>query len=317
MPFAAVRSQVKYGDVVAAVRLASVFRQKNIEVAVVMRSRDLHLAALARLWRRHPHLVYYQQMQSGVQKRDPLHTWIFSNIDLWLTLTQRMREEVLRHTRMRADRVWAVPLGRDTRLFHPKTYTRTAARRLLGLPTKPLTVGMLGRLDPQKGQEEFVRSIPAVLERYPRTLFVIAGDETKNEPGYRQYVERLIRDLGIDRSVRMLAGMENVRPFFSALDIFVMPSHSETYGLVLVEAMAMGKPAIATNAGGVPEIVTDGEEGLLIPPRNPDALANTILRLIGDRHLRRRLSRNARQRASQEFDSELCLDRFISSLETI
>ncbi len=317
IPFEALRSRVKYGDLPAAMRLAALMRIHATEIAVLMRSQDIHLAALARLSRRMPHIVFYQQMQSGLAKRDPLHTWVYARIDRWLTLTARMRDDVVQFTHMPADRIDVVPLGRDTTAFHPEVIARRDARKALSLPERRLVVGMLGRLDPQKGQDDLLRAASVVLAKYPRALFLLMGDETRNEPGERTRLEALIRSLEIGSAVRMLPGTDDVRPFLASLDLFVMPSHAETYGLVLIEAMAMGRPVIATDAGGVPEIVRDGVDGLLVPPRDPKALAAAMLRLAGDAHLRRTYGHAARTRACDAFDAARCADLFVEAVDRL
>jgi glycosyltransferase involved in cell wall biosynthesis len=256
-------------------------------------------------------------MQSGVNKRDLLHTWMYSRLSLWISLTSRMKQEVVEHTRVPEELITVVPLGRDTRLFDPKSYDRSEARKKYGFAQRGPIVGTAGRLDPQKGQEEFLRSIPLVLKHQRRARFVIAGDETRGEEGYRKQLLELSERLGVSDHVRFLPFVENVPEFMAAIDLFVLPSYSETYGLVLIEAMAMGKPVVATNAGGVPEIVDDGRTGLLIPPRDEGALADAIVRVLKDDSLRRDLSEQARRDALERFDSARCVDRLVQTLDSL
>jgi glycosyltransferase involved in cell wall biosynthesis len=103
----------------------------------------------------------------------------------------------------------------------------------------------------------------------------------------------------------------------SAIDIFVLPSHAETFGFVLVEALAMGKAIVATNSGGVPEIITDGSTGLLVPPREVQALSDALLRLLKDQQLRSSFSSEARTDALKRFDVARCVDQLVVSLDTL
>jgi glycosyltransferase involved in cell wall biosynthesis len=288
-----------------------------MEVVIVMRSADIHLAVLAKYWHPALHIVFYQQMQSGISKLDVLHTWVYSHLDLWMTLTESMRVSVLQNTRMKAEHVKVAHLGRDTNEFHPHTLMQDNARKMLHLPSKKIIVGMLGRLDQQKGQKELLHSIPLVQQQYPDVCFVIAGDETKGASGNKQELLALIHTLGVESHVQLLPSMQDVRMFLAAIDIFVMPSYSETYGLVLVEAMAMEKPVIATNAGGVPEIIRHGQDGLLVPPKNITALADAILRYLHDQKRRRMFAHNARQRAVASFDAKHCIDQIVTLLDPL
>jgi len=262
-------------------------------------------------------LVYYQQMQSTVDKRDALHTWMYSKLSLWISLTNRMKEEVLKHTRVPERLVKVVPLGRDTHVFDPQRYDQLLVRRRFDLPLDRPIVAMLGRLDHQKGQEEFLRSLRFVADHHPDVLYLIAGDETQGEGGYRRYLVNLANELGFEDRVSFLPFTEDVPEFLAAIDVFVLPSYSETFGLVLIEAMAMEKPVVATSAGGVPEIVENGRDGLLIPPRDEKALADAINMLLDDPSLRISLSRHARQDVLLRFDSRRCVDQLVYSLDSL
>ena len=309
--------RLKYGDLLASRRLARILKSHHTEIAVVMQSKDINIVAAAKLMYPSTKLVYYQQMQSRIDKRDVFHTWLFSKLSLWISLTKRMKQEVLEHTRVPEQLIRVVPLGSDTHLFDPKLYDQRKARRKYNLPLDKRIVGVMGRLDPQKGQEEFLRSLPLVLEEQDDVCYVIAGEETRGETGFRRHLVNLTYELGIQDRVHFLPFTEDVPEFMAAIDMFVLPSYSETYGLVLIEAMAMGKPVVATSAGGVPEIVQDGLDGLLIPPRDERALAEAIVLLLKNSSLRSLLSKHARRDALTRFDASRCIDQLVLSLDAL
>jgi D-inositol-3-phosphate glycosyltransferase len=309
--------RMKYADLLASRRLARILRSHRTEIAVVMQSKDISTVAAAKLLNPSTKLVYYQQMQSSIDKRDVLHTWMYSKLSLWISLTKRMKQEVLEHTRVPETLIRVVPLGSDTHLFDPKLYNQRNARRKYNLPLDKRIVGVMGRLDPQKGQEEFLRSLPLVLEEQSDVCYVLAGEETRGETGFRRRLVNLTYELGIQDRVHFLPFTEDVPEFMAAIDVFVLPSYSETYGLVLIEAMAMEKPVVATSAGGVPEIVEDGRDGLLIPPRDERALAEAIVLLLKDPSLRKSMSRHARRDALTRFDVSRCVDQLVLSLDSL
>lgn len=311
------RPRLKYGDLIASRRLASILRSNQTDIAVVMQSKDINVVVAARLFFPRVKLAFYQQMQSRIEKRDVFHTWMYSKLSLWISLTKRMKQEVLEHTRVPERLIRVVPLGRDTHLFDPKLYNQTDARRRYDLPLDRRIIGVLGRLDPQKGQEEFLRSLPLVLREHADVFYVILGEETRGEEGFGRHLVNLSYELGIQDRVRFLPFTENVPEFMAAIDVFVMPSYSETFGLVLIEAMAMGKPVVATSAGGVPEIVENGRDGLLIPPRDENALAEAIILLLKDSSLRKSLSTHARRDALTRFDATFCVDQLVLSLDSL
>jgi glycosyltransferase involved in cell wall biosynthesis len=289
----------------------------STDIVVVMQSKDISVVAGAQLLYTAAKVVFYQQMQSTVNKCDAVHTWMYSRLSLWISLTERMKQEVLEHTRVPENIIRVVPLGLDTHLFDPKLFKQHEARQRYSLPLVPRIVGVLGRLDRQKGQEEFLRSMPFVLEHCPDVFYVIAGEETRGEEGFRKHLVEVCYQLSIESRVRFLPFTENVPEFMAAIDVFVMPSYSETFGLVLIEAMSMEKPIIATSSGGVPEIVDDGLDGLLIPPRDERALAMAVVRMLKDASLRDLLSKRARQEALKRFDARHSVDQLVLSLDSL
>ncbi len=309
--------RLKYGDILASLRLACILKLRRVDIAVVMQSKDINVVAAAKLSYPALKIVFYQQMQSGVNKRDFLHTWMFKKLSLWLSLTARMKQEAVEHTRMPEELIKVVHLGRDTGLFDPRVHDQSSARGRIGLPVERPIVAVLGRLDPQKGQEEFLRAVPLVLKERSDAYFVIAGEETEGEGGFRQHLVDLTYRLGVGDHVRFLPFTDQVPQFMSAIDIFVLPSYAETYGLVLIEAMAMEKAVIATSAGGVPEIVEHGRTGLLIPPRDDKALADAMVMLLKNPDLRTSLSKQARADVLERFDSSRCVDQLVASLDAL
>ena len=307
----------KYGDIPVALHLAGILRDNNIERVVLMQSQDIHLASLASYFSPSAKLVFYQQMDSRHNKRDFWHTWIFSTLSLWITLTRGMRENVLACTRMAGKKVKVVPLGTDVHRFDPSLFGQREARSFFGLPHDKKIIGVLGRLDPGKGQEVLLRAVPEVAKRNPEVLFVIAGDETAGEPGYKTYLEKLCHEIGANRHVKFLSFTDDVPRLMAALDIFVLPSFGETFGLVVIEAMAMEKPVIATNAGGLPEIIADGQTGLLVEPRNVEAVATAIEKLLVDEKLRTSLAHAAREDALRRFSMGSCVDALLGLLAEI
>jgi D-inositol-3-phosphate glycosyltransferase len=307
----------KYGDISAALHLARVLRDQQIDLVLLMQSCDIHLASIASLVTPQAKLVFYQQMNSRYDKRDFFHTWIYSKLSLWISLTQSMKKDVLSYTRVPQEKVTVIPLGTDLQQFNPSHYNRDEARSFFGLPHKGYTIGVLGRLDKLKGQHILLRAMPEVLKQHPDVMVLIAGDETAGEHGYKEYLMRLCRSLKIERNIKYIPFTDDVPHLMSALDVFVLPSFSETYGLVVVEAMAMERPIIATNAGGLPEIITNGKTGLLIQPRDATAVARAIHRVLSDAALRVSLGHFAREEALRRYDFDVCIDSLLGSLAGI
>jgi glycosyltransferase involved in cell wall biosynthesis len=168
---------------------------------------------------------------------------------------------------------------------------RVALREELGLPLDAPVVGTVGRLIALKGQEFALQAFADIAARVPSAVWLLVGTGPDREP-----LERLAQSLGVGGRVRFLGHREDVPRIMAALDVLVHPTTAEGFGLVLLEAMVQGTPIVATRVGSLPEIIVDGGTGLLVPLRDPPALAQAVLTLLLDRDQLARLGQGGRER---------------------
>ena len=164
------------------------------------------------------------------------------------------------------------------------------------LPEGAPVVAFVGRLDRQKNPLLLLRAAARVVREAPETVFAFAGTG-RLETQCRAEADRL----GLSGSVRWLGWLPDTRPLLARMDLVALPSSWEGMPNVILEAMACGKPAVATNVGGCPELIVEGETGFLVPPGDEAALADRILRLLRDAALRQRLGAAAHERVEREF----------------
>ncbi len=190
-------------------------------------------------------------------------------------------------------RVAVVPNGIDVRCFAEAPPAR------LGFPAGATVFGFVGRWERAKGVQELAAAWPTVAAALPGARLVVAGlpGDPEERGGLRG-----------DPCVTWRDFQQEIPALMKALDVLVLPSHREGFGLVLVEAMAAGAAVIASDTSAIPEIVTDGVEGLLVPPRDPAALAAAMLRLGSDPALRRRMGEAGHAAARSRFSAERMLD---------
>lgn len=185
---------------------------------------------------------------------------------------------------------------------------RRTIREELGLERTVPLVGIVGVLAPWKGHVQFIEAAARVLRKFPDTRFLIVGDEIYETDGHGGYRERLVEQverLGLDESVIFTGYRKDIPEIMSALDLVVHASSlPEPFGRVLIEAMAAGKPVVATRAGGVPEVVEDGVTGLLVTPGDVEQLAEAIARLLGEPDKAREMGRMGRERVERLFSAE-------------
>jgi glycosyltransferase involved in cell wall biosynthesis len=169
----------------------------------------------------------------------------------------------------------------------------------------------VGRLDPQKGYETLLCAVAFVLREVPEFTLLIAGDTQHGGSGYHASLLKLSAELGISNNVTFLGVRRDVDSLLAQADGFVLASRWEGFGLVFLEAMAAGKPVVATRVSAVPEVVADGETGLLVPADDPKALALALLALIHDPTNAVRMGQAGRARVLSEFSAAAMVERTI------
>jgi glycosyltransferase involved in cell wall biosynthesis len=164
-------------------------------------------------------------------------------------------------------------------------------------------VGVVARLEPEKGHPTLLEAWPAVLRSVPDVYLLIVGEGSR-----REALEALARELRIAHRVVFTGRRDDVPSVTAALDVAVLPSYREAQGLSILEALALSRPVVASNVGGIPEVITDGMNGLLVPPHDPDALAAAIVRLLRDHPLADTLGRAGHDMVHDRFAIELMVD---------
>ncbi|MDP5017564.1 glycosyltransferase family 4 protein [Anabaena sp. UHCC 0187] len=190
------------------------------------------------------------------------------------------------------------------------------ARKKLGLPLNVPLIGIVGRLQRWKGMHVLIEAMPQVLQKYPDAHCVVVGGKHDFEPDYEELLNKQITDLELTDRVIMAGLQRNVPEWVQAMDIFVHASDKEPFGIVIIEAMALGKPVIAGNAGGPTEIITDGVDGLLTAYDDANALTQAILRYLDDQEFAQSAGIAARQRALQ-FSTQRYAQNFINTIGDI
>lgn len=177
----------------------------------------------------------------------------------------------------------------------PPSRTRAAVRQELRLGDS-FTGIIVARIDHLKGHDTLLRAWADLRRSDDTATLLIVGDGAE-----RAAMEGLATDLGINSAVRFLGFRSDVTDLLGAADVFLLPSLTEGLPLSILEAMAHGLPTVASHVGGIPELVTDGREGLLVPPKDVPALAAAIGRMAFDAAARQAFAENARERARTEF----------------
>lgn len=205
----------------------------------------------------------------------------------------------------------AAPLRADPRFGHKtmtvynavdlSRYEQTDHRRAeLKSATRPV-IGFVGQIVPRKGLDTLIRAMPEILRTHGDALLVVVGCAPPGEPDYERECRRLAAELGVEREVHFTGYRRDVPAWMRTFTIFALPTRSEPFGKVVIEAMAAGCPVVVSAVGGIPEIVREPGLGTLVPPDAPDRVAHEVRRYLADRELARRVGENAAQYVRERF----------------
>lgn len=194
----------------------------------------------------------------------------------------------------------------DVKRFLPDITRAEEHRKDFGIREGQKVVGTVGNLNPVKGYEYFLQAAKLVKQQFPQVKFLVVGKRIDTQKNYWRKLDSLSTDLQINDDIIWAGYRSDISELLNIMDIFVLSSTREAAPIVVLEAMACGKPVVATTVGGVPELVVGGETGLIVQPRNPEAIAEAVLVLLNDQAKAEWMGTRGRERAIEHFDLEIC-----------
>lgn len=289
----------------AVSHLARLIRRERIDLVHTNTLHNLYGYAAARRARR-PHVWHVREIvtQSAAVKR--LEVFLARRFaDRIVTVSTAAAEMFRSDGGAYPPQLRVMWDGVDLTRFHPRNGGRRVRAELGIEPDAPL-VGLVGRLDHCKGVEVFLRAAAACRGEFPDARYVVCGGEVEGQEEVGRGARRLARELGLTDVVSFTGwryGPEDMPEVHAALSVLVSCSTApESFGLVLIEAMATGRPVVATNHGGPREVCAEGETALLVPPGSPRRTADAILELLRDPARARAMGAAGRERAERHFD---------------
>lgn len=291
-------------DLLAAARLAHILRREKIRVVHVHTPHAHTLALLAAPFGGHPRLVVSKRTDFSIFRNSffGLNLWKYVHgVHRYIAISEAVREVLIRDG-VPADRVRVIRSGVDPDRL--RDGRGNGLLQVMGIGPDVPVIGNIAHMAGHKGQQTLIEAAPEVLERVPEARFVIVGEgelETK--------LKDLAGRLGVADRIWFPGFRDDVASFLSIFRVFVMPSHMEGLGTAVLDALAMQLPVVATRAGGIPEMVRDGVNGLLVPPRDAGALAEGIVSLLEDPKRARAMARAGYETVRREFDVETMVDQ--------
>lgn len=287
------------------IRLSKVLDLKNYQIIHSQYSKDLWLIVPAlKLAGLKTKLLLSKRMESSVIKKDFLHKWIYNRVNLILAISSMIKTNVIQTCPVPENKVILFHNGVDLQKFNPELTNRIKIRNEFGIKDDEIVIGMLARLSFGKGHEEFFLAAKKINNEYDKIKFLVAGNSDQNERNYEEKIYKIVEEYNLSGKVIFTGFREDTPDILSAMDIFAFPSHSESFGNALIEAMAMEKPSVSTNSHGILDIAVDGETGLLFERKNADDLYKKLKFLIDSPDKRNKFGCAARKHVVENFDIE-------------
>jgi glycosyltransferase involved in cell wall biosynthesis len=230
-------------------------------------------------------------------------------VDIFLAISNGVRD-VLVECGVDEKKIRLVPSGIDLDKFK-NVGDNAYLNEEFGFAEGSIVIGNVAALAPHKSQSDFILAAERIHNELANARFLIVG-----EGELRPELERMIAEKGLEDVVTLTGFRKDVLEVLSRFDCFVLSSYLEGLCTSIMDAHALGIPVVATRTGGVPDLVIDGETGLLVPPREPTALADAIVRMIGDEDLKTRCSAQAKEK-SRSYGYETMVDKTLAAYRSV
>ncbi|HTP41791.1 MAG TPA: glycosyltransferase family 4 protein [Nitrospiria bacterium] len=238
--------------------------------------------------------------------------WLGRMTDALVALTEAGRLEYAERRIVPPDRLHVIHSGIELDGYARPRSSSPAARKALGLPVRGPVIGVLGRLVRIKGHRYLIEALPSILKSFPSATLLCVGEGPEREA----LVAGAARAGVLDR-VRLVGAQHDLPRFIAACDVIVQPSLNEGMGRTVLEALVMGRPVIASQVGGLPDLIDHGVNGLLVPPASSAALAHAVCSLLLDSGRLKRMSEEARRSIGRQFSVQamiVAIDRLYTGL---
>jgi len=229
---------------------------------------------------------FVKRLWYAVQKRS----------DKIITVSNSIKDVLIKKGGVKPNKITVIHNGIDLASMRCCLDLKQKLKQRLGIDNTAQVIGCVGTLRSVKGHKYLIQSAPLILKERPSTYFILVGDGP-----LRNDLERLAEKLKVREKIMFLGYRPDIPELMSIFDIFILPSLSEGLSNVLLEAMATSKPVVATNVGGNPEVVEEGKTGLLVPPRDPQKIAEAVISLLNDEDKRLRMGENGLRRVKEKF----------------
>ena len=281
--------------------LFTLIRRERVDIVNTHSSKDSWIASFAAHLALRPILLRTRHVTIPISNH-PLNI-IYKMPHKIITVGGSTRKDMIEINRFPPEKIVSIPTGVDLDKFSPDK-VQGNIRKELGIEQNTSLVGSISIIRTEKGFPYFLEAAQEILKVKPEARFLIVGHEPKGNT-----LAQAVKRQGLEGAVIMPGLREDVPQILDSLDVFVLCSLREAFGQAIAQALAMEKPVVATNVGGIPELVKNNQTGLLVPPADSKALARAILELLEDKEKAERLGRNGRKLIEKKFSQETMVEK--------
>ncbi len=297
-------------DIFAAHAIAKFIKKNKIEIVHAHTGKDYLPASLAVRFVPKAKLVLTRHVLFSLKSAQK---FALTNVSKIIAVSSAV-EANLQKT-FPKEKIVTIPNGIDVEnwINVERTQLREEFRFENNISFDALVLGTVGELKHLKGQQDFILAAQIIVKKFPETHFIIVGKDNSYDRSFRRELKRLGKTFDLEKNFSWFDWIEDTKPLLSSLDIFVSPSHSESFGLAILEAMASGCAVVSTETEGAKELLGNGENGILTPVKNPVKLAEAICELLENQEKIIELGENAQKHAKENFG----LERMILETEKV
>jgi glycosyltransferase involved in cell wall biosynthesis len=296
---------------ITTIRLSLIISKGEYSLIHTQASKDLWLLVPALVFANSKiPLLLTKHVGSFIIKKDYFHNLLYKRVNKIFAISQIIRKNLMETTPADEDDIIILPNGVDVNWFNPEVVKGSKVRSEFNIQPDQVVIGMLARFTQGKGHEEFLLAVKELNSEHKNLFYLVVGEPSRGENDYADKIKQLAKEYELNNIV--FTGFRGDTPeVLAAMDIFAFPSHSEAFGIALVEAMAMKKPSVCSNSDGILDIAVDGVTSFLFQNKNYHDLKDKLKLLIESKELRCNFGEYARKRVLEKFDIEKVTDEVL------
>ena len=293
-------------DYLSFLKVAKILREEKIEVIHTHNTQPLVDGTIGALMSGVKTIIHTDHARNFPDKRRYMFAeWLMSHFAHKVVgVSEHTSEDLIKYEKISRKKILTIPNGIDGNRFSINI-NKQEKRKELGIHGSGPIIGLGVRLTEGKGINYLLQAMPDIIKKFTDITLVIAGDGPAADKLKKQTVE-----LGITRNVLFLGPRLDIPELLKVFDIYVLPSLSEGLPMVLLEAMAAGCPIVATNVGGIPTLIKHGDNGSMVEPKNPQALASEIIKLLSSQELRSQYSKKALETFQESYSADIMTRKY-------